>query len=230
MAVSSSTDDVWPLFLGGSARPTGCGITFIDAPLDRVLDGLLAIRRGRCEVARGRPMAACIDGLDPMEAPWSREVLIRCDGWTAYLNNGRNGGDITAVAPAVARAGGWRCVSAQHMPRYGPGHAATQLWLQGPDGVPPLMQVRTISAYAADGRWSWHESGEVQPFERVDRYAARRKADRLDRDLLVGYLDALGIRVDDPRFYADAVAVVRTEVRPGKTESVEEFRAANGWS
>ena len=164
-----------------------------------------------------------------MEAPWTRQVLIACDGWTAYLNNGLNGGDITAVAPAIAHRRRWRCVSAEHMPRYGPGHAATQLWIQGPDGVPPLMYVRTLAAHAADGRWTWHTSGEVQPFERADRYQARRTRDRLDRSLLVEYLGAMGIRVDDPTFFGDALAVLQKVDWPVRRESVHDFRVENGW-
>jgi hypothetical protein len=31
------------------------------------------------------------------------------------------------------------------------------------------MGVRSITAHAEDGRWSWHLQGDQQPFERVER-------------------------------------------------------------
>lgn len=60
------------------------------------------------------------------------------------------------------------------------------------------MYERTLAAYAEDGRWSWQVSGVAQPFEQVRRYASRRIQDRFDRALLLGYMLALGIAVDDP--------------------------------
>ena len=145
--------------------------------------------------------------LDPMEAPWTTELVVDCGEWTAYLNNFINGGDITAVAPAVGRLLNTVCVGAQHTDRYGPGHAATKLWLQGPDGEPPLMNIRTLSAHCQDGRWSWHASGAVQNFERPERYEKRKVAHRLNRSTLVEYLGALGIRVDEPTFFGNGVAI-----------------------
>lgn len=207
--VAMPSDAVWPCFLGGSLRPIGCAISFLDAPLAEVLEAVLDVRGERCEVSIPMPLPACAWSLDPMEAPWTKELLVACERWTAYVNNGINGGDLTAIAPAIAQKRGWRCVGAEHMPTYGPGHAATQLWMQGPEGEPPLYYVRTLAAHAEDGRWSWHEFGEVQPFEATDRYLARRKQDRLDRALLVQYLGALGIRVDDAEFYAAALWLVR---------------------
>lgn len=115
------------------------------------------------------------------------------------------------------------------MPRYGPGHAACQLWIQDPTGPPPLHIVRTISAYAQDGRWSWHESGDPQPFEDPDRYTARRIRDRLDRALLVRYLESLGIRPDDPSFFGEGVVATQMVSWASREDPVEGFRQANNW-
>jgi hypothetical protein len=72
-----------------------------------------------------------------------------------------------------------------HAPLHGPGHAATQLWVLGPEGEAPLMYERTLAAYARDGRWSWDVSGTAQPFEQPSRYTVRRIRDRFDRPLLI---------------------------------------------
>ena len=88
------------------------------------------------------------------------------------------------------------------------GNAATELWLGGPAGEPPLRHVRTVAAVAEDGRWSWHAEGPVQPFERTSAYASTTVADRLTRRMLVEYLDALGIAVDDAARYGAASVIV----------------------
>jgi hypothetical protein len=104
-----------------------------------------------------------------------------------------------------------RCVVAVNAPRYGPGHEATQLEVIGPAGEPPLMYERMLSAAATDGRWEWHESGAPFPFEDTARYAARRIRDRFDRRVLIAYLAALGIDVDNDDEYGDGV-ILRQQV------------------
>jgi hypothetical protein len=73
------------------------------------------------------------------------------------------------------------------------------------------MYRRTISANAEDGKWSWRVSGDPLPFERVERYDARRIRDRFDRSLLIEYLSAVGIHADDPAFYRDGFLVQQLE-------------------
>ncbi|MCP3918017.1 MAG: hypothetical protein GY711_20915 [bacterium] len=99
-----------------------------------------------------------------------------------------------------------RCVMAMHAPPYGSGHAATQLWLMGPDGSSPGGTVRTLAAHCAEGSWSWHASGAVQDLEEPERYGERRIRDRFRREDLVRYLERVGVRVDDGRFFGRADA------------------------
>jgi hypothetical protein len=209
--------------------PIGCTISFVDRDHSQVLDMIEALHDHVCELITARRVPDCLSVLDPMEAPWTVEVIIDCGEWTAYLNNGMDGGDPTAIAPAVARHMGARCVTAQHIPRYGPGHAATQLWIDGPEGEPPLMGVRALSAHAEDGRWKWHESGTPQSFEHPERYRSRRIRDRLDRDLLIEYLVALGIHVDDPAFFGSGVGLRQLVDWSRREVSVADWRWENGW-
>jgi hypothetical protein len=119
----------WPLFLGGTASPTGCGVTFMERPVDVVLEAVVAVRADDPvphEVIAPRPLPGCLEALDPMEAPWTTELVVDCGDWTAYLNNGLDGGDIAAIAPAVAHRLDARCIVSQHIGQYWPGHAATQ--------------------------------------------------------------------------------------------------------
>ena len=150
---------------------------FIDAPPRTVLDALRSVHSEYpLEVTGPESYPAVLQWLVPFEAPWTRELVLPCGTWTAYLNNYVDGGDSSAVGPAVARDLGVRCVVAVNAPRYGPGHEATQLEVMGPAGEPPLMYERTLSASATDGRWEWHESGAPFPFEDTTRYQARRNS------------------------------------------------------
>lgn len=221
--------EVWPCLLGGSWRPLGCAVSFIDSPWEVVLAAVKDLRGSAIRVSTPAGILACLSAFDPMQAPWTKEAIIDCGDWTAYINNGISGGDLTAIAPALSSKHGWRCIGAEHMPKFGPGHAATQLWIQGPDGSPPLFVGRTISAYAQDGRWSWHESGEPRTFEDLDRYKARRVRDRLDRALLVRYLESLGISVDHPSFFREGVVVTQIVNWTSREQSVERFRQTNHW-
>lgn len=213
--------------LGGRHAPIGNGLAFLRAPLDQVEQALrLAHASSSVIVSPVASLADAAAALDPMEAPWTVEAILRCGEWTAYLNNFVGGGDISAIAPAIARDLDAECITAQHSPRHGAGHAAMQLWMQGPSGEPPLMSVRTLSAYCQDGRWRWWESGATQWFEQPERYRARRIRDRLDRALLITYLGQLDIHPDDPSFFADGLVVRQIVDWPRRRESVAESRAS----
>jgi hypothetical protein len=229
MSENAESSGAWPCLLGGSARPVGCTVSFIDTSAEDILDALRELRGKAIRVSSRTDLLGCLSALDPMQAPWTKEAIVDCGDWTAYVNNGINGGDLTAIAPALAREHGWRCIGAEHMPRYGPGHAATQLRIQDPAGPPPLRLLRTITSYAQDGRWTWHDSGDPQPFEDLDRYKARRIRDRLDRALLVRYLESLGIRPDDPSFFGEGVVVTQVVSWASREQSVELFRQSNNW-
>jgi hypothetical protein len=220
--------------LGGTLAPLGLTVSFLRARFDTVRSALLTWRRDELHqtVEETGPIGfpECTKSLDPLEAPWTVEVLVDSGEWTTYLNNGIDGGDPTASAPYLATRLACDCVVSMHAPPYASGHAATQLWLIGPGGKPPLMHRRTISAYAEDGRWSWETSGEPQPWERVERYAARQVRDRFDRQLLVEYLAAIGIRVDDASFYRDGFCLREIVSYARRQETVAQVRARFGWS
>lgn len=186
------------VLLGGDARPLGAAVQFLAAPVDDVLP-LLADAFWSSPAIRtdtGLPLPRAVDSLLPLAAPWTRMLVGPAGDWTAVVNNFVSGGDPTAPGPFVSQRLGIRCVVAQHAPSYGPGHAATQLFVHAPGGD----YMRTLSAHATDGRWSWHESGEAFAFEEAERYSQRLKRKRFDRDMLLRYLMALGIIVDDDAY------------------------------
>lgn len=214
--------------LGGAASPLGLTVQYIQADATALVDEIVRWRTGlgnRLEVSEPRAYPDVLMDLLPFEAPWTRELVMPCgDGWSAYLNSAIGGGDPTASGGAVAHRLGVRCVVAQHAPRHGPGHAATQLWVQGPAGEPPLMYERTLAAHAEDGRWSWYVSGRPFDFEDPSRYTARRIRDRFDRPLLLQYLAALGIPAEDDAAYGPGVVVQQVVGWRIRTETLDEAR------
>lgn len=210
----------------GELSPIGWSVQFLEAPVGRMLDTAVEIHRehAKVRVSRPREYPGVLHKLLPFESPWTRELLMPCGDWTAYLNNGLQGGDASAIGPAIARSLGVRCVVASHSPEHGPGHAGTQLWLMGPDGEPPLMYQRTIDAVATDGKWTWHTSGDQLPFENTDRYGAQLVKNRFDREMLLSYLDALGIPARDDDAYGPGIIVQQRVNWKRRTESLDEHR------
>ena len=220
------------MLLGGEASPLGWAVQYVDAPTPEVLAGLVAWRRGlgqQLEVSDPQAFPLVLDALVPFQTPWTRELVLPCGTWTAYLNNQIGGGDLSASAAVIADQLGVRWVGAEHTLRHGSGHQATQLWVRGPQGKPPLRYERTLAAFAEDGRWGWEESGQPFPFEDVARYRARRLRDRFDRTLLLAYLKELGIPADDDAAYGAGVVVQQRadwhQERPPRLVTLADARA-----
>jgi hypothetical protein len=82
--------------LGGHASPIGWTVQYLEAPRDVVVAEIVRARAewGHViEVASPRPFPEVLHDLLPFEAPWTRELVVSCGRWTAYLNNGVNGGE-----------------------------------------------------------------------------------------------------------------------------------------
>jgi hypothetical protein len=220
-----------PAVLGGWLQPLGWSIGFIRAPFPVVLERLIAWRRSLgANLAERQDLPgwpACVEMLEPLEAPWTTELLAaHGSDWTVYLNNSIGGGDPSGATSVVGDSLGVRWVLATHQPMTAVGHAATRFSLGGPEGEPPLHYIRRIEADAEDRRWSWSTFGAALPFERTSAYRARRVRDRFARPLLVGYLAELGIAVDHNSAYGRAALIRQTVPWPTRRETLEEARRA----
>lgn len=89
-------------------------------------------------------------------------------------------------------------------------------------GIEPLGYRRSISAAKDDsGGWVFHESGERYPFERVERYSARRKQDRFTRDMLRDYTRNFGVEL-----FSDAFLRVDAALPAVRLQQTTNVRAA----
>jgi hypothetical protein len=196
-----------PLF-GGAAWPLGCKVGFLERPLGDVLTATEAWyrslgRRWTKSMLGTQPLLDQLMALAPLQVPPRRQLIVGTKGnWTMHADNSRGGGD--SVSWVGHLSGVLKChgVIAEHVPSSQYPYPSTQFELLGPEGTPPLRYIRTVSAGIYDeGRWRFLANGPVQPFEKVERYSARKIRDRFDRALLIEYLGALGIRADDPDFF-----------------------------
>ena len=220
-----------PLF-GGAAWPLGCEVGFLERPVRDVLgatkDWYRKLGRRWTETSLGpQPLLTELLALAPLQMPARRELIVGTTGnWTMHVSNSRGGGD--SIGWVGHLSGMLRChgIAARHVPQSQDPYPSTQFEYLGPEGVPPLHYIRTVSAGIYDEeRWRFLANGPVQPFEKVDRYGARRIRDRFDRSLLIEYLAALGIRADDPDFFTAATLIDQGPLEQQWSASLEEARA-----
>ena len=221
------------LVFGGPTWPIAWGVGYLARPYDDVRTALRdwldeLERRARWTELAGDTLVDKLFRLAPIQAPWTRHLLVRtAGGWTACFDNWLLGGDQASWVGYLSRRLDCEAVIAAHIPIGQYPYPATQFELLGPRGKPPLRYLRTISAGIFDeGRWRFDVSGEPQPFEQTERYTARRIRDRFTRDMLVRYLAALGIGADESSFYNDGVLVEELVSWKCRSMSIEEARRA----
>ncbi|MTI23630.1 hypothetical protein [Fulvivirga kasyanovii] len=78
---------------------------------------------------------------------------------------------------------------------------ATTFEFSNPNKETEEEQLRVVSAHI-ESRWEFHDYGKPLPFEDTKRYKTKRKIkDKIDSDLLIQYLNELGINYDKKDFY-----------------------------
>ena len=203
------------MFLGGTTWPIGWHVGFLNRPYSEVVDATRAWGRVEHWVDSELPAMALperLQRLAPLQMPPKRELVLPAgERWTARLDNGLDGGDSVSWVGQISSVLGCQGVLATHIPIGQYAFPCTMFELVGPDGPPPLHYIRSITAGIFDnGRWHFDLHGKQLPFEEPDAYSARRKRDRFIRPMLVRYLAALGIMVDDPEIYGRASTLIES--------------------
>jgi hypothetical protein len=209
-----------PLRLGGVRTllderfaPITSSIGFLKMPIGDATDALERWRtRLYGDIAISRPTDGfpealrCLEPLTGGVRP--RELLVRCgDDWTAYFDCGLRGTDaVSAVGHLTSEHHCWGLaidVVPHTVGLPGVRHGrmgAVQFELFGPHRTDFLNYVRTVSV-AYDGGWRFHTHGQVQPFEEVGTYRARRVRDRFTSEMLERYCRAVGVDVFNAAAY-----------------------------
>ncbi len=73
--------------------------------------------------------------------------------------------------------------------------------------------VRSVRAMREDPSWEFFSRGEPRAFENPANYKQRRVADRLNREILVAYLNALGWDLASSRFWQTSLSAFYLQER-----------------
>lgn len=179
-----------------------------------------------------RPVSGTLEqalsSLLPLTTPEVRRHLFipTHSPWTAYVENARGGTDATSVMRYMARTLGCRSLRVVAVPntirkdkgRYG----AVMLSVYGPHDTEWLNQVRVVEASNDGGRWVFGQFGEPFPFEKVERYQARRVRDRFTFEMLEEYLRHLGLSPFEEGFYLPERAPAWLVEKTGPVVSTHE--------
>lgn len=187
---------------------------FIEAPLDVVS---AAYRRWQRKILHrvrvtqfDLPLADALKQLDPLDRGSQRVLFMNTrSDWTACFDNGVRGGNPATFVGELSRQLKCRGVTVGCIPNTlsrgddaKPGTwGALKFMLFAPEERDFLNIERSVSIINDAGGWEFNSIGVVQAFEHVDRYAARRIADRLTSGMLEDYCRALGIDLFDEKFY-----------------------------
>ena len=168
------------------------------------------LRDERGTVLHMRPVSGSLEqflsALLPLTSPEPRRYLFMPtrSPWTAFLENARGGTDASSAMAYMARTlgcRGMRVVAVPHTLRGNKGrYGAVMFEVFNPHQEGPRY-LRALGASNDGGRWVFDESGEPFPFEKPERYQARRVKDRFTFDMLKEYLHHLGLAPFDEGFY-----------------------------
>lgn len=163
------------------------------------------------------PLEQSLLKMEPLTTPHRKRLLISTQSiWTAYFDNGINGGDPFTPIGYLSQQLRCRGLAVTCVPHtlvndskdargtYG----AVQFRLFAPEPRDFLNIERSIVAMNDGGKWIFETSGSAQLFERVERYKAKRIRDRFTDELLEEYCQALGIKLFDSDFYGPAGVLI----------------------
>ena len=187
---------------------------FIEAPLDAVSTAYRRWQRKilhRVRVTQfDLPLAHALKQLDPLDRGAQRVLFISTrSGWTACFDNGVRGGNPATFVGELAQQLKCRGVAVGCIPNTlsrgdaaRPGTwGALKFMLFAAEKRDFLNVERGVSIINDVGGWEFNSIGAVQVFEHVERYAARRIAERLTSEMIEDYCRALGLDLFEENFY-----------------------------
>lgn len=186
---------------------------FLESSLPTVGESFIGWRRSHLSKIKvtsiKEPLASVLLKLQPLITPPRKELLVETrSGWTAYFDNGINGGDPTGAMIYLSqylKCRGLAVTCVPHTLKEGIDakgtYGAVIFELFAPEAREWLNYERAIGAANDGGKWVFINEGAVLPFETPERYEARRIKDRFTDDMLEDYCRALGVELFDPDFY-----------------------------
>lgn len=203
------------LLLGDRWAPVTSDMGFLETDAERAARALSSWQGGLWAsediTMTARPVEGSLEQVLSTLLPLSggekqRHLFIPTrSAWTAYVDNGYRGTDAVSAMSYLAQVLGCRGMRVGAVPhtlredkgRYG----VVALEVYGPRQTDWLNYLRTLYAMNDGGRWVFGQSGEPFPFEKLERYQARKVRDRFTLDTLEEYLLHLGLSPFQEDFY-----------------------------
>ena len=156
-----------------------------------------------------------------------REIYVPVgNGWVCYFNNSVGGTDTSSVLGYMARQLGCRtirCVVAEK-----PSSRWPAVIIEVFNGS--FDWERSIAAMNDGGRWRFDLDGTPYPFEELERYEAKRKADRFKPDMLQRYLRGLGVPpLIESNFQFDSAVLLENTRMPEKDRTRISYDPPEPW-
>jgi hypothetical protein len=204
--------------------PLTYGFGFIEAPPSFVEDCVLPWQHSlarKITIERiNMPLRDALRRLEPLSSCAFKDLWVETESpWLARFSNGFfSGGESISY---LARRCKTRSVSISCTPHTMPSRVtkesrgtwgSTQFALYGPEPKPILNGVRSIAAANDGGSWVFHTSGEIQPFEQVEKYRAPRISDRFTPEMLESYCRAMGIDPFNESFYKPSAVLLVQDI------------------
>ena len=195
-----------PSPIGGS---TTAQVGYFECPAPNVAEWLASDPEENWTLAR-----ASVKSLEDVVATlapggqFSRYVCVPVGSWTAVMTDGPLGTDVGVLPSYAARELRCRALRAAN---FDDTHQfpARILEVFGPSGAPPLALERSIVAANDGGKWVFETSGTPLPFEDEAAYRMSRIAERFTSEMLLRYLQLLGVPIDEPEDWSNALLVTQ---------------------
>jgi hypothetical protein len=190
---------------------------FLEAPVDAVSSAYVRWQRTILQSVKvtpvNLPLADALRQLEPLDTGSQRVLFLSTkERWTACFDNGAAGGNPSTFVGELSEQMRCRGVACGCIPntltrrdvwKLGT-WGAVKFTLFAPEKRDFLNIERSVSVSHDVRGWDFNSIGRMQDFEQVERYAARKIADRFTPELLEEYCRALGINLFDEDFYGGA--------------------------
>ena len=209
------TETMKGLLLEDRWAPVTSEMGFLETDAEHAAHAFAAWQAGLLEpkgvTVETRPVRGSLEqvlsALLPLtDSETQRHLFIPTRGaWTGYVDNAKGGADAASAMSYMAQTlgcRGLRVVAVPHTLRKDKGrYGAVMLEVYGPHRTHWLNYLRTLYASNDGGHWVFGQSGEPFPFEKQERYQARRVRDWFTFDMLAEYLRHLGLSSFEEDFY-----------------------------
>jgi hypothetical protein len=182
------------------------------------------------------PLAEALSRLTPLTTPLDGYLLVETRSpWSAIFSNGLRVNDVSSPVSYLAQVLQCRGLEICSIPDRSAlqskdvirPYGAITFSLYGSQKTDWQTRIRHISATNDCTGWEFRAEGEIQPYELLEQYEARKISDRFTPQMLESYCRALGIDLLNSKFYGQRSLIARirgTKAPSGPAMSLEQAR------